>query len=246
MAATSGPYGSRKSLAESFPRLTGRSIPLISNQLLSYEQDIPKNKEGVFLTGLLFCNLWKNNNESSINQMYYDLSFAGLSDDQAECVEMYLRKNDVHDGMEQLIESTLKQGYITYDPIPYVGKIHIRGINGEKLDELQQEYVVDNLRQGYPGPGSVTEGTQIFQIINNIYWSGQGKGSDWYQLIIGLAGSRSGTIANEVMMVKMKIRNLKTYNAVSNDLDITVKNMILKEKIIVDNKIIGTIKLSWD
>lgn len=33
--------------------------------------------------------------------------------------------------MEQLIESDLKQGYITYDPIPYVGKIHIRGINGE-------------------------------------------------------------------------------------------------------------------
>lgn len=243
MAATSGPYGSRKSLSDVFPRLTGKSIPLIANQLISYERDVPKNEDGVFLTGLLFCNLWKDNNESSINQMYYDQSFAGFSDDPAGCVEMYLRKNDVYDGMEQLIESALKQGYITYDPIPYVGKIHIRGISGEKLGELQQEDVIDNLMQDYPGPGSVTEGTKIFQIINNIYWSGQGKGSDWYQLIMGLAGSRSGTIVDEEPGLD---EYLKTYNAVSNDLDITVKNTILKEKIIFNNKIIGTIKLSWD
>jgi hypothetical protein len=241
MSAIAGPYGSRKSLVLSFPRLTGKSIPLIGNQLLSYNRDMPKNDEGVFLTGLLFCNLWKDNNESIIGQIWYDPTFAGARDDPIECVKMYLRKYNIDEsGMRQIIESTLKQGYISYDPVPYVGKIYIRGINGEKINLLsEQEKIIYIILQNIiPGPGAVSEDAKIGQILFAVE-----GGASWDGLILGLAGSRSWNLrkADQDMNEFLRVND-----ATSNDLDATVKNMILKEKITSNNEVIGTIELSWD
>lgn len=248
MSALTGRHGSRKSLAESFPRLTGRSIPLIGNQLLSYDREIPKNEEGVFLTGLLFCNLWKDNNESSIGQTWYDPSFAWARDDPIECVKMYLQKYNVDENrMEQLIESTLKQGYIAYDPVPYVGKIDIRGINGEKLSNDDQDTIVDAMNIH-----NVTKNYKLAEVLLSVFISGDGDGANWNQLIMGLARSRSYLLTDIAMvgeneaMLRTSEALLRISDTTSNNLDAIVKNMILTEKIVKDDKVIGTIKLTWD
>ena len=254
MSAIAGPYGSRKSSAQSFPRLTGKSIPLIGNQLLSYDREIPTNEDGVFLTGFLFCNLWKDNSEGIIGQEWYDPIFAGVRDDPAECVKMYLRKYNIDESrMEQIIESTLKQGYISYDPIPYIGKIHINAIGNGNLFDIVSDQHQKNVDQYFgKAHDGYNDDTKIGEILSNMIDMDHpdDHGFSWDELIMTFSYNKYLSLSevdfdHEVYGEESRFFN-SIIDATSNDLEETVRNMILGEKIIIDNKIIGTVKLSPD
>ena len=135
----------------------------------------------------------------------------------------------------------MKQGYISYDPVPYVGKIYIRGIDGEKVNRLSEQEKIINiiLQKIIPGPGAVSEDTKIGKILFEV----RGEGASWDVLILHLAGSRYWNLLKADQDMN---ESLRVNDATSNDLDATVKNMILKEKITSNNEVIGTIELSWD
>jgi hypothetical protein len=253
MAATSGPYGSRKSLSDVFPRLTGKSVMMIYDQMYNIDHDraninriMHTYEENVFLTGLLLCNLWKNNEEDIIDTDHYDISFAGAGDDLIECVKMYLRKYNVDDDrIDQLVESTLRQGYTTYDPVPYTGKLSITGIEdegqsiGKIIDKMFRDDIDQYVRVTNPLYGNHTKMGQILFAItdkNAVSWDG---------LIMSLVENRSNN-DNSIDMDEIIFLN-RILDITSDDLETTVKHMILKRDITDNNdKIVGTIELIQD
>ena len=265
MAATSGTYGSRKSLSVVFPRLTGKSVTMIYDQMYNIDHNraninriMHTYEEKVFLTGLLLCNLWKNNEEDIIDNDHYDPSFAGAGDDPIECVKMYLRKYNVDDDrIDQLVESTLRQGYTTADPSPYTGKLSITGIDGGEpsirkiIDKMFRDDIDQYVRVINPLYGNHTKMGQILFAItgmdtnDNPIWNGSVYNPSWDGLIMGLVENRSNNdhsiSADEIIFLN------RILDITSDDLETTVKHMILKRDITDNNdKIVGTVELIQD
>jgi hypothetical protein len=158
MAATTGTYGSRKSEGQ-FPRLTGKAAFDIGRYRYNEEsrdKGIYKYDESLdtdeikFVLGMLLCNLWKNGDESVIDHHFYDVTFASVKDDPVGCVKLFLRSKDVELGRNDsrfydLMDNSFKLGYITSDPVPYIGGISFLDNQGNKYDHS----TVDEYRR-YP------------------------------------------------------------------------------------------------
>ena len=189
MASLSSSYGSRKSIYSALPFLTAKSVVPIAEYLSNYKI----TDEGVLLTGMLFCGLWNENNESSISEEFYDLSFTSFKDYPVECVKMYLQRNNISgDKMNELIESSFEKGFLKENP-PFIGTIGITNPDGTNPDQKGKEYILD---KGLPpkqnrswevdlGPRKNLPYEWDYLNYSGLFWNKKLYQS-WYEIIIDM------------------------------------------------------------
>jgi hypothetical protein len=261
MADTAGIYGSKKGLYRSFPRLTGKAVTPIGDNLYLRIRNKLGTDEEIFLTGLLLCNLWMNDKEH-IWPYSHNMNFAGAKTDPIGCIESYLRSKFVDDSrMEDLIESAIKSGYISYDPVPYVGYMSLYNKNDETLKNadlynsiptrpttirtLPGNFARDDLKYGYLMRTLTGQGD-----IDGV----PGHKWDWDTLMVIAVDNYAMLKGGMLQATGVDVTNINDTCGlifplaveIYEDLDNIVRDMIIKGTIIADDKVVAKVVLTQD
>lgn len=261
MAATAGTYGSRKGLSRSLPRLTGKAIIPIGDRLSPIINDKLGTGERIFLTGLLLSNLWMND-RGHIWTYGHNLNFKGAKNDQIGYIESYLRSKFVDDSrIGDLMESALKSGYISYDPVPYVGFMSLYNKNDETLRNvdiynsiptrpsiirnLPGDFTRDDLEYGYL-MRLLTDQAKIYGVPGHKW--------DWDTLIVIATDNYAMLKSGMIISTGVDVTNTNDKCGlifplaveIYEDLENIVRGMIIKGTIIADGKLVAKVSLIQD
>lgn len=178
-------------------RLTGLAISEIADHMDPDKEDTLLN---VYLTGFLLCKLMEFGEYDVINEDYFDNE---LDQDQFSCMSTYLSRYGIgNDQIEGLTDFSYLNGYLTYEPVPFIGRINIYGPNREILSESNRERI-DHSRVRYNYLETETFYQEhVFSFIND-YIFFYSSGLSWNQLIYVLSRARidQETILNEELML---------------------------------------------
>ena len=168
-------------------RLTGKAIPEIADHLDIDKEDTELN---VYLTGFLFCKLFETGEQGVISEDYIDYNLQPVSNDQFACISTYLARYRIgSERIQDLTELAYYNGYLTYDPEPFLGKINIYGTNGEILSRGQKD-LIDNIRVKYDYLTADTYYQEhVFSFVED-YIFFQNEGLSWNQLLYILCQAR--------------------------------------------------------
>ena len=276
MAATAGAYGARKGVTVTFPRLTGRAILQITEHLANHRRGDISSDVSIFLTGVLLCNMWAKNKENLIPGYLYDMNFIGSRDNPVECVKSYMRRQGIHDDkFDDAMENSLRMGYITYDPLPYVGYLTLLNKNGDPLEEDE------NLHATIPGSkydltyirGNFSEedlyrGFLMRMLATQRYADGvPGDKWDWDTLIVAatdnhelnqgpnplLTQQRDDLVRRGLPIppelqedLDIERERVELGNVIYGDLDNIVRKMITEGDIYANGQLVAKAVLTWD
>lgn len=275
MSATSGPSGARKGVTVTFPRLTGRAIIPISQHLRNVRSNNNSTDESVFLTGIMLCNMWTKNKENLLPYSLRKLNFDGSKDTPLECVKSYMRGQGVDETkFDELMGNSLTMGYITYDPVPYVGYMTLLNKNGDPLEESDLHDTIPSTRYAI----TYVEGNFTDKDLNRgfIMWDLSSRGYtngipsdkwDWDTLVLASADSyswrqepnrfihqqrddlvRRGLPVFPDLQEDLDIEQdrIDLGNRTYNNLDDIIGEMIDSGDIYADGQLVAKVDLVWD